>query len=411
MMSIQSIFIIILCILILHQLIEWIEYGLFKSQIKNGLPEKIATHINQDSYKEHIKYLRTNRRFSLIESNTQFLILLGFILGSGFTKFNNLIAVTNPIIHALIFLLGLGFINSIISMPFDWYRTFNIEEKYGFNKTTVRTFIADRIKGLGLSLLIGVPLIYSVLWILTNLDLAWIWASGVVIAFQLVMMAIGPTVIMPLFNTFSPIKDEQLKAAILTLGKTCSFNISNVFSMDGSRRSKKSNAFFVGFGQSKRVVLFDTLISRFSSNQILAVIAHEIGHYKHSHLQKLLAWQIMLTIGMFYLLDLCATSTQLSLAFGFESYSIGMNLIAFSFLFSPISLLIGILGNYVSRLFEYQADRYAAQNTSKKDLADSLIQLHNDNYADLNPHPVIIWLNYSHPSLAQRLDHLQYDPI
>ena len=206
-MSIQSIFIIILCILILHQLIEWIEYGLFKSQIKNGLPEKIATHINQDSYKEHIKYLRTNRRFSLIESNTQFLILLGFILGSGFTKFNNLIAVTNPIIHALIFLLGLGFINSIISMPFDWYRTFNIEEKYGFNKTTVRTFIADRIKGLGLSLLIGVPLIYSVLWILTNLDLAWIWASGVVIAFQLVMMAIGPTVIMPLFNTFSPINN------------------------------------------------------------------------------------------------------------------------------------------------------------------------------------------------------------
>jgi STE24 endopeptidase len=312
----------------------------------------------------------------------------------------------SPILNGLIFIGILGFLKAILSLPFSIYATFVIEERFGFNKTTWPTFMLDILKGLMLAILLGAPLLAGILFFFEYAGgYAWLFCWIAITLYMLAVQFIAPTWIMPLFNKFKPLEEGELKSAILEYAESIKFPVQNVYVMDGSRRSSKSNAFFTGFGRHKRIALFDTLIKQHSVSELLAVLAHEMGHYKKKHILLSLILGILQTGLMLYLLSIFISYQGLFDAFYMEHTSVYAGLIFFALLYSPLDFFMGMLMQMVSRKNETAADRFAVETTGNpRAMVDALKKLSAHNLTNLTPHPFYVFLNYSHPPVMQRIN-------
>lgn len=360
-------------------------------------------------------YLRVNARFGLVQGACSLTVLLMFWALGGFPWLDGLSRslAPNELVAGLVFISLLVLGQGLLELPFAYYDTFVIEEGFGFNRATLGTFIMDRIKGLALGALLGLPLLAAVLWIFNHVAHAWLWAWAVVTGFQLVLTYLAPTWILPLFNKFTPMPDGPLKQAIENLGERCGFPLSGVFVMDGSKRSTKANAFFTGLGRRKKIALFDTLIDKSTPDELLGVLAHEIGHFRCGHIRQRLAVGIVQTAAIFFLLGLAIDpggtfARHLFDAFGVKTISPQVGLVLFSLLLQPVGKLLGVLANAWSRRHEFEADAFAANAIGGgAPLAEALRKLSSDHLAHPAPAALRVWLDYSHPPLLQRLEALE----
>lgn len=357
------------------------------------------------------EYHRVNARFDILRDTISLAVLLVFWTVGGFQWLDTLSRsiAPGPLVAGLVFLTLLMLGQSLLSLPFAWIETFRIEEKFGFNRSTPATFWIDRIKGLLLAAILGLPLLAGILWIFTHVDHAWLWAWLLVTGYQLVVTYIAPTWIMPLFNKFTPMPDGPLKDDIEKLGRECGFPLAEVHVMDGSKRSTKANAFFTGFGKNKKIALFDTLIDKSTRPELLGILAHEIGHFRCGHIRQRLVVGIIQMAVIFYLLGLAvapdgAFARLLFDAFGVREISPHVGLVLFSILLEPVGKALGALANAWSRRHEFEADAYAAKATGDPaPLADALRKLSADHLSHPAPSRLRVILDYSHPPLLQRL--------
>lgn len=375
------------------------------------LPKILEGIYEKEKYLKSQEYQKEKYKLSFISSVISFATSFLMIALGGFAWVDELVReyTTNPIWLALLFFGVIMMASSIISLPFSYYSTFVIEEKYGFNRTTLKTFILDLIKGGVLGMLIGGGLLALLIWIyLQTTNNFWWMAWAVLAVFMIFMTMFHSTLIVPLFNKQTPLEDGELKDEIQKFAHKTGFKLDNVFVMDGSKRSSKGNAYFSGLGAKKRIVLFDTLISELSSKEIVAVLAHEIGHYKKKHTRSGIILSLLQTGLMFYIFSLFIGNENLSSALGAEQHAFHLGLIAFGILYSPISTVLGLGMNLLSRANEYQADEYAKQHYDGQSLGDALIKLSVSTLSNLTPHKAYVFFYYSHPTLLQRLKAINF---
>ncbi len=399
--------IIILAVLVGSYLLELLADWLNLRNLKEGLPSEFDGSYDAERYKTSQRYLRETTRFGIAVDTFHTVLYLALIL-TGVFNLVDLFARCfglGPILTGLIFAATLGIVSAVVNLPFSIYSTFVIEEKYGFNKTTPKTFVLDILKSLLLGIIIGAPVLAAMFWFFEKAgSLAWVYCWIAVTVFQVLLMFIAPYVIMPLFNKFIPLEDGELKDAIEMYVKGQNFKMKGLFKMDGSKRSAKTNAFFTGFGKSRRIVLFDTLIARHTVVELVAIVAHEMGHYKKKHILSAIARAIATTGLMFFLMSLFIGNRGLFEAFKMEHVSIYAGLFFFGFLYTPIAAIIGIVENAISRRHEYEADRYAVETTENPDaMIAGLKKLTVDNLSNLTPHPFKVLLSYSHPPILARI--------
>ena len=373
----------------------------------NGLPDEFKEVFSDEAYKKSQEYTRARALFGIITSSFGLSVTLIFWLSGCFNYLDQLVRSWQlPIIWTGIFYIGVLLLaRTIVSLPFSIYSTFVIEERFGFNKTTPATFIKDLIKGLLLGIVIGGPLLFVILAFFEYAGpLAWLYCWIAATAFTLILQFIAPTWIMPLFNKFTPLEEGDLKESILSYAESVKFSLKDVFVMDGSKRSSKSNAFFTGFGKNKRIALFDTLIQKHTVPELVAVLAHEIGHYKKKHIIKNMAISIVHMGLIFFLLSIFVSRQELFNAFFMEHASVYAGIILFSMVFTQIEFFFALFINSFSRKNEYEADRFAAETTGKTEaMINALKKLSVDNLSHLTPHPFYVKLNYSHPPVLERI--------
>lgn len=403
--------IIILFFMLLDLVIGFAADMLNLRSVDIRLPDTFKGWYPADQYEKSQNYLRVNTRFGWIVTSFDFVVLLIFWFGGGFAWLDRWVRGMglSDLINGLIYIGVLLAIKSLLGAPFGIYATFVIEERFGFNKTTWKTYLKDRIKGLILALLLGVPLLAAILAFFQYAGSnAWWYCWLATVGFMLVVQFIAPTWIMPLFNRFDPLPEGELRRAILDYAKSIHFKLDNIFVMDGSKRSSKSNAFFTGFGKNRRIVLFDTLIENQSVDQLVAVLAHEMGHYKEKHILKNLGIGIMQSGVMFYVLSLFISYPGLFKAFYVQDISIYAGLIFFGMMYAPLDGLMGIALGALSRRHEYAADRFAVQTSGKCNaMIEALKQLSVHNLSNLQPHPFYVFLNYSHPPVLKRIEAIE----
>jgi len=371
------------------------------------LPAEFQGTYDAEKYRRSQEYTRVKARFEIVESAWGLAVLLIFWGTGGFAWLDGLVRSWGlgwlPTGMFFIGLLMAG--NEILSLPFAVYSTFVIEERFGFNKTTPRTFVTDRLKGYAIGIVIGGALLAGVLWFLHWAgDRAWIYVWLTAAAFVLILQFVAPTWIMPLFNKFTPLGEGELKSAIFRYAQSVNFSLKDIFVMDGSRRSSKGNAFFTGFGRSKRIALFDTLVEKHTLPEMVAVLAHEIGHYKKGHILKSLVFTLAQLGVLAFLLSYFIGEPKLFAAFGLSEPSAYAGLVFFLLLYSPVSFLLSLALHAYSRRNEYEADRYAADTYGRPDaLADALKKLSVSTLSNLTPHPLYVFLHYTHPPVLQRV--------
>ncbi len=373
---------------------------------KDTLPEELKDVYDAEKFKKSQAYFIVNSKFGFLTSAFGFILMLSTLLfgGLGWLDVFVKLSFSNPIVQSLAFFGFLFLASDIITIPFSLYKTFVIEEKFGFNKITSKLFILDKLKGYLMALVVGGALLTALLWLVQEIGQNfWIWFWFVSATFILLINLFYTSTILPLFNKLEPLGNGSLRYAIELYSKKVNFPLTNIFVMDGSKRSAKSNAFFSGIGKKKKIVLYDTLISNHSEEELVAVLAHEAGHYQKNHIVQSLVVSILQTGLILFLLSLFIFHRELSYALGGGESSIHLNLIAFFLLFSPIAHATGILANMWSRKNEYEADRYAAETYSPEALSSALKKLSADNLSNLTPHPAQVFVHYSHPPLLQRL--------
>jgi len=404
----------ILFVLLLGYVLELAVSLLNLRCLSPELPAEFKDVFDPQEYARSQEYTRATTRFALVQSSCSLILTLGFILAGGF----NLVDVAarslgwGSIGTGLVFTGLLGLLSSIVHLPFSIYSTFVLEERFGFNTTTWKTFLLDQMKAILLVVLLGGPFLAAILWFFeTSGQAAWLYCWLAAVIFILVMQFLAPVVIMPLFNRFVPLEEGSLKTAITRYAQDQQFALQGIYTMDGSKRSNRANAFFTGFGRFRRIVFFDTLISKLKENELLAVLAHEMGHYKLRHIPVMMVLSIVQMGLMFFILSLFLGNQGLSAAFGMERVSVYGSLVFFGFLYSPISLLLSIGLNIFSRRNEYQADRYAASTLQEECGSEALIsglkKLSVSNLSNLTPHPLNVFLNYSHPPVLARIEALR----
>jgi len=370
-------------------------------------PEAFRSYFEAGRYRRSKDYLRISTRFGWQAEGIQLAAILFFWFAGGFPILDSWVRSfgKGPILSGLLFVGILMGLRSILSFPFSLYRTFVIEENFGFNRTSWRTFIIDRIKGVVLGCFLGAPLLAGILLFFQVAGpYAWLYSWGGVVGFMLIMQYIAPTWIMPWFNRFEPLADTALAKAIHSYARSIDFPLQNVFVMDGSKRSGKGNAFFTGFGRHKRIVLFDTLINQHDRDELVAILAHEMGHFKKRHIIVGLITSIVQTGVMFFLLSLCISHPALFEAFYMPQPSIYAGLVLFGLLYAPMDFLTGILSMIISRRNEYAADCFASETTGNGEaLIRALIKLSVHHLSNLSPHPFYVFLNYSHPPVMNRI--------
>ena len=399
--------IIIIAFLLLSFTISSISDYLNAKNLKESLPDEFVGYYDEEKYKKSQNYLKDRTKFSFISSLTSLIVSIAFILVGGF-NYVDLFARSfgfGEIVTGLIFVAALYFLLEIIGIPFSVYSTFVIEEKYGFNKTTVKTFISDIIKNLILTAVIGLPIFAVIVMFFVKYgSLAWIYASVTVILFELLITFIAPVFIMPLFNKYVPLEDGELKTELEKYAKEQNFKMKGLYKMDGSKRSTKTNAFFTGFGKFRRIVLFDTLIAKHTTQELVSVLAHEMGHYKKGHIHKFMIMSFANTIIIFFLLSLFIGNEGLFAAFKMQHVSVYGALIFFGFLYTPISMFLSVIQNVISRKQEYEADRYSVTTyKNPKAMIEALKKLSVDNLSNLTPHKMKVFMEYSHPPVLDRI--------
>ncbi|WP_036153372.1 M48 family metallopeptidase [Maribacter forsetii] len=404
------VFYCILFILISEFILATVMNYLNAQRFKDPIPEDLSDVYNTEEYEKSQAYKLTNYKFGVFTSVFSLLLILTFLLFGGFAYVDNIAQnqSDNIIIEALVF-FGIIMIGSdIINIPFSYYQTFVIEERFGFNKTTISTFFLDKLKQWAMTIIVGGGILSLVIWFFqwagTNF---WLYTWALVAAFTLFMNVFYSKLIVPLFNKQEPLEAGSLKEKIENYAAHVGFDLQNIFVINGSKRSTKANAYFSGFGKEKRVTLYDTLINDLEEEEIVAVLAHEIGHYKRKHIIYNLATSILLTGLMLLLLSLFINNPEVSLAIGVDRPSFHAALIGFGILYSPISEITGLLMNHFSRKFEYQADDYAKDTYAALPLVTSLKKLSKNSLSNLTPHPAYVFMHYSHPPLIDRIRNLK----
>jgi len=401
----------ILAVLLCSYLLDTIVDILNLRAMSPALPKEFEDWYDGEKYKKSQLYLRETTLFDIISSTVFTCITIGFILLGGFNAVDVFARGFGfgSILTGLLFIGVLLFASSLLNIPFSAYATFVIEEKFGFNKTTVRTFVTDLLKSWLLTLIIGGIVLCLVLWFFEKTGTwAWLYCWGAVTVFQAFFLFIYPVVILPLFNKFTPMEDGDLKTAITQYADSQNFRIKGIFTMDGSRRSTKSNAFFTGFGKFKRIALFDTLIEKHSLDELVSIVAHEIGHYKKHHILQHLLIAAATSGIMFFILSLFLNNRALFDAFRMQETSIYASLLFFGFLYTPIEMIISVVTSVLSRKNEFEADGFAASTTGKADaMITALKKLSVDNLSNLTPHPLKVFLAYSHPPVLSRIEKIR----
>ncbi|MEP1151114.1 MAG: M48 family metallopeptidase [Balneola sp.] len=400
--------IIILVTIAVDFILDLVSNYLNLKSLSKELPNEFEGVYDEDTYAKSQEYTKTGTRFGFITGGFNLIVLLAFWFSGGFNWLDEIVRSWGfgELVTGLMYIALLMIAKSIISLPFSIYSTFVIEERFGFNKTTPKTFVLDLIKGLGLGLIIGMPLLAGILaFFMYTGDLAWLYAWIAITLFSLVMQYVAPTWIMPLFNKFTPLEEGELRTSIEDYTQKVDFPLQGLFVIDGSKRSSKSNAFFTGFGKNKRIALYDTLIENHTNDELVAVLAHEIGHYKKKHIIKGMITSIVQTGVMLFVLSIFLQAEGLFDAFYMDEISVYAGLIFFGMLYAPIDMILSVFMQISSRKHEYEADEFAATTTGKpEDMIATLKKLSKDNLSNLTPHPFYVFLNYSHPPALKRIN-------
>lgn len=408
-MTSTTLFYIIITIIIINFIIYKILDALNAKHFNDTLPEELKDVYDAEEYLKSQNYKATNYKFGIITSTFSVILTLAFLMLDGFEVVDNIARSfsNNPIIIALLF-FGIIMIGSdILTTPFSYYSTFVIEQRFGFNKTTLKTFILDKIKGWFMMAFIGGIILALIIWFYQSTGTYfWLYAWALVAVFTLFMNMFYSKLIVPLFNKQTPLEAGSLRDKISEYANTVGFKLDKIFVIDGSKRSTKANAYFSGFGNEKRVTLYDTLINDLDDDEIVAVLAHEVGHYKKKHIIFNLLASIILTGVTLFIMSIFISNPLLSNALGVKTHSFHIGLIAFGLLYAPISEVTGLIMNLFSRAFEYQADNYAKTTYKAQPLITSLKKLSKNSLSNLTPHPAYVFMHYSHPTLLQRIKNL-----
>jgi STE24 endopeptidase len=399
--------VVILLALVANFVVELWANWLNLRSLNLAVPTELEGIYEPADYIKSQNYIRDTTRIALIKSSLSLGILLSFWFLGGFNYFDRWVRAFgfNDISNGLVYIGILMVTYSLLMLPFNIYETFGIEQRYGFNKTSRQTFILDLIKGAFLAIILGGLLLAALLALFGYLgSLAWLYCWAAVTVLSLIMQYVAPNLIMPLFNKFKPLEKGELRDAIESYTHSVGFPVKNITVMDGSRRSSKSNAFFTGFGRNKRIALFDTLIAQHSVAELVAILAHEVGHYKKKHIIRSTMVSIIHTGLLLFILSLVINSTGLFQAFYMDNQSVYAGLLFFSLLYTPVELVFSILMNILSRRHEYEADRFAVETINDPQvMVEALKKLSKTNLSNLTPHPFYVFLNYSHPPLSARI--------
>ena len=409
-MNHTTLFYIIIAIISINFIIDKILDAFNAKHYKDQLPEELQDVYDEDEYKKSQRYKATNYRFGILTSTFSFVLTLAFFFLDGFAFVDQLARqITDHNILVTLIFFGIIMIGSdILTTPFSYYKTFVIEEQFGFNKTTKTTFILDKIKGWLMTIIVGGIILGIITWFYhTTKDLFWVYAWILVSVFTIFINLFYSRLIVPIFNKQTPLEDGSLRDSISKYAESVGFNLDKIFIIDGSKRSTKANAYFSGFGNEKRVTLYDTLVNDLDEDEIVAVLAHEVGHYKKKHIIFNLFSSILLTGLTLFILSLLIDNPLLSEALGVQETSFHIGLIAFGILYSPLSEITGLIMNWFSRKFEYQADDYAKNTYKAESLITSLKKLSKNSLSNLTPHPAYVFMHYSHPTLLERIKNLK----
>ncbi|MDC7998890.1 M48 family metallopeptidase [Gilvibacter sediminis] len=406
-MNPQTLFLLIIGLLVVNYLFDLLLGYLNAKRFGNKPPSALADLYDPEEYQKSQEYKRVTYRFGLLSGGVSFAATLIFFLVDGFAWVDALARSwsDHEIVVALLFFGIILTASSILSLPFSYYRTFVIEERFGFNKTTLKTFVLDKIKGAFIGALIGGGLLALLIWIYQQTGANfWWYAWAVITGFSVLMNFFYTRLIVPLFNKQTPLEEGPLKDRLEAYAQTVGFTLSKIMVIDGSKRSTRANAYFSGFGRQKQVTLYDTLIDDLEEDEVVAVLAHEIGHYKCNHIPINLVLGIVTTGLTLFIFSLLIDNPLLSEALGVGQPSFHLGLIAFGILYSPLSEITGLLMNYLSRVFEFQADAYAVKTFKALPLVNGLKKLAKKNLSNLSPHPAYVFVHYSHPPLDQRIN-------
>jgi STE24 endopeptidase len=388
-------------------LLDVLADALNMRHMKTDLPQEFEGVYDAEKYRRSLQYQRENARAATLKRTVTLLAALVFLVFGGFNAVDRFARGFDfgPLGTGLIFVGALSALRGLLQLPFSIYDTFVIEERYGFNRTTPRTFALDLLKGLALGVVLGAPIFALIQWFFESAGPnAWLWSWLGVTAFQLLVVFLAPVLLMPLFNKFSPLPDGELKSAIQHYVHAEHFELQGVYTMDGSTRSTKANAYFTGFGRFRRLVLFDTLVANQSVEELTAVVAHEIGHFKRGHIIKTMVLSIAVTAALFFVLSRLLNNPSLFESFRMENLSVYGSLVFAAILYGPLLRLFSIFTHLMSRHFEFEADDYSASTYRKpEDLVSALKKLSIDNLSNLTPHPLKIWLDYTHPPVLERI--------
>jgi STE24 endopeptidase len=409
-MTSDTLFYILISILIISFIVDKVLDALNAKHYKDPIPPELSDVYEEEDYLKSQNYKKANDRFSSIASSISLVVTLFFFYLDGFAFVDEWARTfsDNTIIIALLFFGSIMFVSDLLSTPFNYYHTFIIEEKFGFNKTTLKTFLVDKIKGWLISAILGGLLLSTIIWFYEAVGSNfWLYAWGIIAVFVFFINMFYARLIVPLFNKQTPLSDGSLKTKIQDYAQKVGFKLDKIVVIDGSKRSTKANAYFSGFGSEKRVTLFDTLIKDLEEEEIVAVLAHEVGHYKRKHILFNLIISILIMGFTFWLLSLFIGNPILSEALNVASPSFHIGLIAFGILYSPISELTGLIMNFISRIFEYQADNYAKETFDAAPLISGLKKLNKNSLSNLTPHPAYVFVYYSHPTLLQRYHNMK----
>ncbi|WP_370391544.1 M48 family metallopeptidase [uncultured Winogradskyella sp.] len=409
-MTSTTLFYIIIAIILINFFKDKIINALNAKHYNDPIPSELDDVFDEDEYKKSQAYKLANYNFGLWSSAFSLILTLGFLIFDGFEYVDDFARqyANNEIVVGLIFFGIIMIASDILTTPFSYYKTFVIEERFGFNKTTKKTFILDKVKGLFMMAIIGGGLMAAVIWFYQFTgQYFWVYTWAIITVFTIFMNMFYSRLIVPLFNKQKPLEDGTLRDKISDYAKSVGFSLNKIFVIDGSKRSTKANAYFSGFGREKRVTLYDTLVEDLNDEEIVAVLAHEVGHYKKHHIIFNLIFSVLLTGITLFILSVFISNPLLSQAIGVQKPSFHVGLVAFGLLYAPISELTGLVMNYISRLFEYQADNYAKTTYAAKPLITSLKKLSKNSLSNLTPHKAYVFMHYSHPTLLNRVKNLK----
>lgn len=405
-MSEQSILLVLILIICADFVLERVLSFLNARSAKKPIPAELDGIYDDEKYAKSQEYNRATSRFGMFSATFSFVLLLltlyfGWFgwLDKWLREFSPLGPVTTLLFFGVIFILS-----DVLGIPFSWYQTFVIEEKFGFNKMTPKVFWMDKLKGYVLTIVIGGLLLSALIYLVEFMGSDfWIYFWGIITLFILFINVFYTSLLLPLFNKLSPLAEGELKSSIESYSKKVNFPLKNIFVMDGSKRSSKGNAFFSGFGKNKKVVLFDTLIENHTTEELTAVFAHEVGHFKKKHIVLGTVISILSVGVMLFVLSLMIYSSEVSWAMGGDITAIHLNILAFGILYTPVSRVLAVFGNMISRKNEYEADAYAVTTYKGKPLIDGLKKMSSDHLSNLTPHSAYVFMHYSHPPLLQRV--------